>query len=84
MTAHDGDARQEHFSDSADPVREEVVQRLLHGFESRPGPAAMSAFIGLEFTQTPTDAERAEAHRRYVQELVDHATRTGHHPPPKQ
>lgn len=35
----------------------------------------MTEFIGLEFAQAPTAAERGEAHRRYVQELVDHALR---------
>lgn len=60
---------------STSPIREDVVRRLLHGLEQPNGPASMTEFIGLEFTHPPTSAERDEAHRRYVQELVSRAMR---------
>jgi hypothetical protein len=55
-----------------DDVREEMVQKLLKGFHENQGAAAMGDFIGAEFQHDPpTDAERAEAHRRYVDELAE-------------
>jgi hypothetical protein len=55
-----------------DDVREDMVQKLLKGFHEHDGPAAFGAFMGAEFQHDPpTDAERAEAHRRYVDELAE-------------
>jgi hypothetical protein len=49
-----------------------MVQKLLKGFHENQGTAAMGDFIGAEFQHDPpTDAERAEAHRRYVDELAE-------------
>lgn len=57
---------------SADNVREDIVQRLLKGFHENEGAAAIGDFVGVEFAHDPpTDAERAEAHRRYVDELAE-------------
>jgi hypothetical protein len=59
-------------TDAKDDVREEMVQKLLKGFHENQDTAAMGDFIGAEFQHDPpTDAERAEAHRRYVDELAE-------------
>ncbi len=48
-----------------------MVQKLLKGFRENQDTAALGDFIGAEFQHDPpTDAERAEAHRRYVDELA--------------
>jgi hypothetical protein len=58
-------------TNARDDVREEMVQKLLKGFREHQDTAAMGDFIGAEFQHDPpTDAERAEAHRRYVDELA--------------
>ncbi|MFL6098576.1 MAG: hypothetical protein ACJ71T_01325 [Actinomycetales bacterium] len=57
----------------ADPeIRENVVQRLLKGFHEKGSGAAIGDFIAVEFAHDPpTEAEHAEAHRRYVDELAE-------------
>ena len=61
-----------HRDDHPDGVREEMVQKLLKGFHENQGGAAMADFIGAEFQHDPpAEAERAEAHRRYVDELAE-------------
>jgi hypothetical protein len=53
-------------------VREDMVQRLLNGFREKESSASVGDFLGVEFSHDPpTDAERAEAHRRYVDELAE-------------
>jgi hypothetical protein len=55
-----------------DDVREEMVQRLVKGFHEGESSAGIGDFIDVELAQDPpTDAERAEAHRRYVDELAE-------------
>jgi hypothetical protein len=59
-------------TNAQDDVREDMVQKLLKGFHENQGAAALGDFIGAEFQHDPpTDAERAEAHRRYVDELAE-------------
>lgn len=54
-----------------EPVREDMVERLLKGFRANQSTAALGDFIGVEFSHDPpTEAEHAEAHRRYVDELA--------------
>lgn len=53
-------------------IREEMVQRLLKGYHDPPNGVAMADFIAVEFAHDPpTEAEREEAHRRYVDELAE-------------
>jgi 4-aminobutyrate aminotransferase-like enzyme len=57
--------------ESSDGVREDMVQKLLKAFHENQGASAIGAFIGVEsHKDRPTDAEREEAHRRYVDELA--------------
>jgi hypothetical protein len=52
-------------------LREDMVQRLLKGFHDQQSGAALADFTSVEFAHDPpTEAERAEAHRRYVDELA--------------
>jgi hypothetical protein len=58
---------------SPDGIREDMVQKLLKGFDENEGVAAVGDFIGVEFHKErdrPTQEERDEAHRRYVDELA--------------
>jgi hypothetical protein len=58
--------------DAEPEVREEMVQRLLKGYKENQGSSAIGDFVGVEFAHDPpTDAEHAEAHRRYVDELAE-------------
>jgi hypothetical protein len=69
MAVEDGS---EFVSEQSDGVREEMVQKLLKGFRENEGSAALGDFLGAEFQpDPPTDAEHAEAHRRYVDELAE-------------
>jgi hypothetical protein len=52
-------------------VREAIVERLLKGFRENDSGAALGSFAGVEFQKDPpTEEERAEAERRYVDELA--------------
>ncbi len=54
-------------------VREAVVERLLQGMRDNDSAnGGLGDFMGAEFSRDePTDEERAEAHRRYVDELAE-------------
>src|SRR3954462_9923359 len=55
-------------------IREEVVQKLLKAFNENQDGAALGDFMGVEFHKEPnrpTQEERDEAHRRYVNELAN-------------
>jgi hypothetical protein len=54
-------------------VREAVVERLLQGMRDNDAAnGGLGDFMGAEFQHDPpTDEERDEAHRRYVDELAE-------------
>ncbi len=54
-------------------VREAVVERLLQGMrDTDAANGGLGDFMSAEFSrEEPTDEERAEAHRRYVDELAE-------------
>jgi hypothetical protein len=67
MDEHDDDT-----TTHAGDVREDVVQHLLNGYREKTGSSSVGDFLGVEFSRNPpTEAERAEAHRRYVDELAE-------------
>jgi hypothetical protein len=69
--ANDESTAQVSGDTETDGVREDMVEELLRGFHENSGNAAVGDFIGVEFHKDrPTDAERAEAYRRYVDDLA--------------
>jgi hypothetical protein len=71
MSEHDDDTTTQE-GDAREDVREDVVQHLLNGYREKTSSSSVGDFLGVEFSRNPpTDAERAEAHRRYVDELAE-------------